>query len=90
MINRIKDIAKGRVVFGVYGKTQSVLEGLYKDIDENTKNQITKNGLTAWFASTLVIFNVLIIQGSIFMLCVYYLYIGRLNYKNFLIALAYV
>jgi hypothetical protein len=37
------------------------MDVLYKDIDENTKNQITKNALTSWFAATLVTFNVLII-----------------------------
>jgi ABC-type transport system involved in cytochrome bd biosynthesis fused ATPase/permease subunit len=73
VINRIKDIAKGRVLFNTFKKTESIMKTLYKDIDENTKNQITKNALTSWFVSALVTVNVLVIQGSIFVLCVVFL-----------------
>lgn len=66
------------------------MKTLYKDIDENTKNQITKNALTSWFVSALVTVNVLVIQGSIFVLCVVFLKEDKLDYKNFIIALAYV
>lgn len=49
------------------------MESLYSDIDEQTKNQVTKNALTSWFAATLVTVNVVVIQGSIFILCIVFL-----------------
>lgn len=58
----------GKIVINVHHKQKQVVQELCHRLNENMKNVILKNGLTAWFQLKVITYGVIFIEGLSFVI----------------------